>query len=268
MYKLNKNNPKRMKAILNFKMIAFISLASILLSSCVSQKKVKMLQEKTVEDPSAGFVNSRQTTYHLQPGDQLYIKVFSTDPKTARLFQSDFPNHMSDVYQNLNSYRVSEDGYINFSFIDKMYVKGLTVKQVNETMQETINEYFKEATVVVKLVNYRVSVLGEVKNPGTFMIENRQVNILQALSEAGGINDFGNRKQVKLVRQTLEGSEMYYLDLTDNGVLQSDQFYLMPNDVLYVEPLGSKSFAFENFPYGIFLSTISTAVLVYSVFVK
>lgn len=95
---------------MEFKMIAFISLASILVSSCVSQKKVKMLQEKTVEDPSAGFVNSRQTTYHLQPGDQLYIKVFSTDPKTARLFQSDFPNHMSDVYQNLNFCRVSEDG--------------------------------------------------------------------------------------------------------------------------------------------------------------
>ncbi|OFX20366.1 MAG: hypothetical protein A2041_00600 [Bacteroidetes bacterium GWA2_31_9b] len=71
---------------------------------------------------------------------------------------------------------------------------------------------------------------------------------------------------MKLVRQTITGSELYYIDLTDNGVLQSDQFYLMPNDVVYIEPLKSKSFAFDNFPYTIFLSTISTAAIVIALF--
>ncbi|MEE4197978.1 MAG: polysaccharide biosynthesis/export family protein [Bacteroidales bacterium] len=249
-----------LKAITGLMMIIF------LMSSCVSQKKIQLLQEKSVDDVSSGFVNARKTEYKLQPGDQLYINVHSVDPKTSRLFQTDFPNPMTNTYQNLNSYRIDEDGYVNFSFIDKLYVKGLTIKEANELLQKTVNEYFKEATVIVKLVNYRVSVLGEVDNPGTFIIENKQINILQAVAQAGGPTNFGNVRKVKLVRQTLQGSEMYYLDLTDNGLLQSDQYYLLPNDVVYVEPLKSKSFAFENFPYSIILSTISTAAIVIALF--
>ena len=139
-------------------------------------------------------------------------------------------------------------------------------QEVNDLLQNKVNEYFKEATVVVKLVNYRISVLGEVDNPGTFIIENKQINILQAVAQAGGTTNFGNLQKVKLVRQTLTGSELYYIDLTDNGVLQSDQYYLLPNDFVYIEPLNSKSFTFQNFPYSLFLSTISTAAIVYVLF--
>ena len=142
----------------------------------------------------------------------------------------------------------------------------LTVKEVNDLLQKKVNEYFKEATVVVKLVNFRVSVMGEVNDPGTFIIENKQINVLQAIAQAGGPKNFGNIRKVKLVRQTLSGSEMHYLDLTDNGILQSDQFYLMPNDVVYIEPLKSKSYAFENFPYTIILSTLSTAAIIIALF--
>lgn len=252
------------KTIYTLKIVARVLVIAFLFSSCVSQKKVQLLQEKSVEDVSSGFVNKRNTAYNLQPGDQLYINVHSVDQKTSRLFQTDFPNPMTATYQNLNSYRIEEDGYINFSFIDKVYVKGMTVKEVNDLLQNKVNEYFKEATVVVKLVNYRVSVLGEVEDPGTFIIENKQINVLQAIAQAGGTKNFGNLKKVKLVRQTLAGSEMHYLDLTDNGVLQSDQFYLLPNDVVYIEPLKSKSFAFENFPYSIILSAITAAAIVFT----
>ncbi len=254
------------KAFYTLKFIAKLLVIISLFSSCVSQKKVQLLQEKSVENISSGFINSRKTAYNLQPGDQLYIKVHSVDQKTSRLFQTDFPNPMTATYQELNSYRVEEDGYINFSFIDKVYVKGMTVKEVNDLLQKTVNEYFKEATVVVQLINWRVSVLGEVQNPGTFIIKNKQINVLQAIAQAGGTENFSNLKKVKLVRQTLEGSEMHYLDLTDNGVLQSDYFYLMPNDVIYVEPLNSKSFAFDNFPYSLILSTISTAAIIVALF--
>jgi len=254
------------RAIYTLKVVAQLIIIVTILSSCVSQKKVQLLQEKSVEDVSSGFMNSRKTAYHLQSGDQLYINVHSVDQKTSRLFQTDFPNPMTATYQDLNSFRVEEDGYINFSFIEKVYVKGLTVKEVNDLLQKTVNEYFKEATVVVQLVNYRVSVLGEVGNPGTFIIKNKQINILQAIAQAGGTQNFGNLRKVKLIRQTLTGSELHYLNLTDNGILQSDQFYLMPNDVVYIEPLKSKSFAFDNFPYAILLSTISTAALVIALF--
>ena len=101
-------------ANLNLKVLLRLLVVVFLLSSCVSQKKVQLLQEKSVKDISTGFINNRNTSYPLQPGDQLYISVHSVDPKTSRLFQTDFPSPMTQTYQNLNSYRIEEDGYINF----------------------------------------------------------------------------------------------------------------------------------------------------------
>ena len=247
-----------------FKHIYWIGLI-LLLGSCVSTKHTKLLQEKTSTDLTQEFLNQRKSAYKIQPGDQLYIRVFSVDPKTSRLFQNDMPLHYSNTAKELNSYKVNPDGYINFSFIDKVYVKGLTENEARNLIQKTVNEYFKEATVIVKLAYYRISVLGEVKNPGTFDVENKEINILQAISRAGGIETFGNREKIKLIRQTTKGSKVYYVDLTDNGVLESDQFYLLPNDVVYVEPMNSKNLAFEKVPYSVIISTVTLGVAIYSI---
>ena len=197
----------------------------------------------------------------MQIGDQLYVKIYSVDPKTSKFFQTDFPNLMNPTYLYLNSYAVDEFGFINFSFVDKLYVKGLTMVEVKDLIQKTLNEYFKEATVVVKLDNFEVTVLGEVNNPGSFNIYRDYVNLFQALGEAGGLKEFGNVKKVKLVRQTQTGSNMYTLDLTDNKILESPYFYLMPNDVIYVEPMNSKSAAYSTFPYSTLLVALSTLLV-------
>jgi polysaccharide export outer membrane protein len=236
-----------------------------LLGSCVSTKHTKLLQEKTISDMSTEFINKKVSAYKIQPGDQLYIRVFSVDPKTSRLFQTDMPLHYTNTAKELNSYKVNSEGYINFSFIDKVYVKGLTEDEAQNLIQETVNEYFKEATVVVKLAYYPVSVLGEVNNPGSFNVENKEINILQAIAKAGGVNTFGNREKVKLIRQTEKGSRVYYVDLTDNGVLESDQFYLLPNDVVYIPPMNTKNVAFEKIPYSVLISTMTLGVAIYSI---
>lgn len=235
------------------------------LSSCVSQKSVRLLQQKSVKTQPEVYTQPPSQAYELQTGDLLYIKVFSVDPKTSRLFQTDLPSVYTNTAKYLDSYQIDNDGYINFSFIDKIKVKGLTLEGANDVVQSAINEYFKEATVVVKLVNFRISVLGEVASPGTFVIENRQINILQALAKAGGISTFGNRKSVILVRKVDDGSTMHYLDLTDNALLTSEYYYLMPNDVIYVEPRGLKSVAFERIPYSLLFSLSSLALTVVSV---
>ncbi len=191
--------------------------------------------------------------------------MYSTDPKTSKLFQTDLPSLMNETYMYLNSYMVDEQGYISYSFIDKMYVKGLTVEEIKNQMQKAINDYFKEATVVVRLIDYQVAVLGEVNSPGNFTINKDQVNILQAVGMAGGFKDFANIKKVKLVRQTLKGSDVIILDLSNKDILQSDYYYLMPNDILYVEPRTAKSFAFDKFPYTMLFSIASftLALLIY-----
>ena len=238
-----------------------ILVVLLIFSSCISQRRVTLLQDKSKELTNS-YENRKMTTYHIQTGDHLYIRIYSVDPKTSKFFQTDLPSLMNPTYLYLNSYVVDEQGYITFSFIEKMYVKGLTVEEVKNQLQKSINDYFKEATVVVRLVDYQVAVLGEVNSPGNFTIDKDQITIFQAISMAGGFKDFANLKKVKLVRQTLKGSDVFVLDLTKVDILQSDYYYLMPNDVVYIQPLASKSFAFEKFPYSVILSVVSLSLSV------
>jgi len=236
----------------------------ILLSSCVSQNKLKLMQEKISKTATTDFSNNKSTTYKLQVGDHLYIEVFSVDPKTSKFFQTDFPDLMNPTYLYLKSYSVDEFGFINFSFVDKLFVKDLTVADVQNQLQKTLNEYFKESTVVVKLVNFEVSVIGEVITPGSFTVYRDQINLFQALGLAGGLKEFGNPKKVKLIRQTQSGSNMVQLDLSDNKILESPYFYLQPSDIIYVEPKNAKSWAYVRFPYETVLLLMSTLFIGYS----
>lgn len=251
--------------VVNFRNLWLTGLIVFTLSSCVNQKKVTLLQEGKQQAPTLNIDNPRQTAYIIQTGDQLYIKVYSLDPKTSKFFQSDMPNLMNPTYLYLNSYTVDEEGYISFSFIDRLFVKGLTVEDARKKIQEVLNEYFNETTAIVKLINFQVSVLGEVSKPGTYTIDKEYANMLQAISLAGGIKDFANIEKVKLVRQTPTGSKVVVMDLSKIEMLSSDYFHLMPNDVIYIEPLKMKSYAYSSFPYSVLISAISTALVVFSI---
>ncbi|NJO92242.1 MAG: polysaccharide export protein [Chloroflexia bacterium] len=206
------------------------------------------------------FENKKKTIYQIQTGDHLYIKVYSLDPKTSKFFQTDMPTLMNPTYLYLNSYLVDEEGYIDFSFVDRMFVKGMNVDEIKRKIQTALNEYFKETTVVVKLVDFQISVLGEVNSPGNYTINKEQVNILQAVALAGGIKEFGNLKKVTLIRQNLKGSETIYVNLGDKNLLASDYYYLMPNDILYVEPMKGKTYLVTKLPYTAILSLASFGI--------
>ena len=240
----------------------YLFIIGLSLSSCISQKKVMILQDKSSKEAKVNFENRKNAMYQIQSGDHLYVRIYSMDPKTSKFFQTDMPTLMNPTYLYLNSYMVDEEGYINISFIDRMFVKGMTLEEVKKKIQKTLNDYFKETTVTVKLVSFQVSVLGEVNSPGNFTIDKDQINVLQAVSMAGGFKEFGNNRKVTLVRQTIKGSDVYYLDLSSKKILESDYFYLLPNDIIYVQPLKSKSYLFSQFPYGLVFSTASLALSV------
>jgi len=246
----------------------FLLVSGLFLSSCISQNRIKLLQEMNSKSITSEFANDKNTSYRLQVGDHLYIEVYSVDPKTSKFFQTDFPDLMNPTYLYLKSYSVDESGYINFSFVDKMFVKGLTVTELKAQIQKTLNEYFKDATAVVKLVNFEVSVIGEVNNPGSFTVYRDQLNLFQAIGLAGGFKDFGNPKNVKLIRQSQTGSILEKIDLSDSRILESPYFYMQPNDIIYVEPLNAKSWSYVRFPYETILVLISTALVGYSILIK
>jgi polysaccharide biosynthesis/export protein len=240
---------------------------SLLLFSCVSQKNVKLIQERINKEMTTSFENSRSTSYRIQTGDHLYIRVYSVDPKTSKFFQSDLPYLMNSTYQYLNTYVVDEFGYISFSFIEKLFVKGMSVEEAQKALQAQLDEYFKDASAYVKLVNFQVGVLGEVNTPGNFTIEQDQINIFQAIGLAGGITDFGNYREVKIIRQTQSGSEVHLVDITDNRVLESDYYYLLPNDVIYIEPRSTKSWVYSQFPYQTLLYFFSVSLIGAALFI-
>lgn len=247
-----------------FLKLAIIILLPALISGCASRKKILMLQG--ISENTASFNNPGKSSYKLHKGDNLYIKVYSVDEKTSKFFQSDFPNLMNPTYLFLNSYTIDENGYIHVSFINKLLVEGLTIEESKNLIQKALNEYFKECTVAVKLVNFQVSVLGEVNSPGSYTIEKEQVNLFQALGLAGGPKEFSNLMRVTLVRQTDTGSQVQVLDLTNQKILESEYYYLMPNDIVYIEPVKAKT-NIGSSPY-LLVSTLSLVLLALNIFVK
>ncbi len=245
-----------------------VMLAILLLSSCVNHRKVSLIRESDESVDIFNIENPRETSYRIQTGDQLYVKVHSLDPQTSRFFQTEFPNLMNPTYLYLNSYTVDEEGFISFSFIEKLHVQGKTLQETQKELQQALNEYFKEANVIVKLVNFQITLIGEVRSPGTYTIQREYANVLQAIGLAGGVSEFANINRVKLVRQTAAGSVVKILDLSEIDMLAQDSYHLMPNDVIYIDSRPVKSFTQRAVPYGLFLSLFSTALVIYSVFVE
>lgn len=241
-----------------------IILAVMLLGSCVNHRKASLIREHDKRSTLFEIQNPRETSYRVQTGDQLYIKVHSLDPQTSRFFQTEFPNLMNPTYLYLNSYTVDEEGFISFSFIEKLEVSGKTLQEVQRNIQTVLNEYFNDVNVIVKLVNFQITLLGEVRSPGTYTIQREYANMMQAISLAGGVTQFADIDKAKLIRQTPEGSVVKIVSLSELNLLAEEHYHLMPNDILYLDHRPVKSFTQSAVPYSLFLSLFSTALVIYN----
>ncbi len=248
-----------------------VLFGSIILFSCVPQRKMLYLQGENKSDTSSRFINERSTTYLIQPGDNLYIKVVSLDEKTATLFNpleraTGGGQNINDQGIYLNSYTVSDEGFIEFPLAGQIVVQNLNVEQVKEKIQLVLDQYVKETVLIVKLVNFNLTVLGEVRRPGQYKVYQSEINIFEAMAMAGDLTEFADRKEVQIIRQTKNGSEIININLEQANILSSDYYFLKPNDMIYVKPLPIKQFGFATFPYALIFSSISTALLLINFF--
>ena len=259
----------RTYSLKSFRLMIWIFLAAVIFSSCVPQKKMLYLQVKNETDTLKTFKNERKIEYKVQSGDNLIIRVVTLDEKTALLLNPLSPggvnqNIGNDASVYLNSYNVNEAGYLDFPMIGEILVKNLNTEEIKDKIQEKLKAYMKEFIVIVKLVNYNITMLGEVQRPGQYKIYQDNINIFEAISMASDLTDFANRNKIAIIRQTKTGSEVIYVDMTKRDILLSDYYYLKPNDVIYAQPLKGKQFTFANFPYGIVFGFISTTILLLS----
>lgn len=243
------------------------------MTSCVSQKKILYLQKEQMSDSIASieYQNKRRFDYKVQPGDALYIRVSSMDKNFAEFFNNNSGstgsyngggNTSGNAGIYLNGFNVSDEGTIDFPYAGKIYVKDLTIDEIQQKIQSIIGEYQKETIVFVKLGLFNLTILGEVTRPGQYQVYQSDINLFQALALAGNATDFGNKKNIKIIHQTTEGSQIVRVNMNDADILENPQYYLKPNDIIYVEPLGIKRYGFTSVPYSTIFSAASLLITV------
>lgn len=242
-------------------------LFTLAFASCVPQKKMLYLKDMQMaaENISKEYVNDRTVDYKLQPGDNLYIRFLNTiDQTSAAALAGDFGARTtqltSDASIYLQSYTLDEEGCIELPLTGKINLKNMTVDQAKEKMQTEINKFVNQTTLIVKLSNFNLTVLGEVTRPGMYKVYQSQINLFEAIALAGNMTNFAKNDEVKIVRQTDNGSEIVTVDMGQADLLSSSYYYLKPNDIIYVEPLKMKQWGFTTFPYSTVLSVVSLAL--------
>ena len=220
-----------------------LALAVVLLTACGSTKDVAYFQNSDNVDLSQTPV---LYDARIMPKDVLTITVNTTTPDAAAPFNLTVatPYNMAQrsTYSQpvLQSYLVDNDGTIDFPVIGKITVGGLTKSQTEQLIMEKIRPYMaatENPIVTVRMINYKISVLGEVARPGMFTVANEKISILEALAQAGDLTIYGVRDRVKLIREDAMGKkEIHTLNLNDANIISSPYYYLQQNDIVYVEP--------------------------------
>ena len=245
-------------------------LLAMLFASCVPQKKMLYLKEAQMlaENQSINYVNERSVDYRLQPGDNLYIRFINTlESQSVSALSGEYSRSTtSDASIYLQSYTLDDQGFIELPLVGKVELKNLTVDEAKEVLQTEVDKFVNQTTIIVKLSNFNLTVLGEVARPGMYKVYQSQINLFEAVSLAGNLTTFAKNDEVKIIRQTENGSEIITVDMGSADILSSPYYYLKPNDIIYVEPLKIKQWGFSTFPYSTVFSIISLAVTLYALF--
>ena len=248
----------------------------IAFASCVPQKKMLYLRNaKMINDSqSINYINERSINYKLQPGDNLYVRAINTiDERNAAAISGESgssrsTNSFSEAGIYLTSYTLDEDGFIELPLAGRIEVKNLTVDEARNKMQSALDQFVNQTTLIVKLANFNLTVLGEVGKPGMYKVYQSQINLFEAISMAGNLSNFAKRDKVKIVRQTDNGSEIITVDMGKADILSSNYYYLKPNDIIVVDPMPAKQWGFTSFPYSTVISVVSLGVTLYLAFFK
>jgi polysaccharide export outer membrane protein len=240
-------------------------LLVILLSGCM-HNKIRYIHDKNEVFENIEEYENKAPDYQIQASDILYIKISSTNKEINEYFEigsSQLNNQMGGGQGNnfyLRGFCVSDSGYVSIPVLGDIYVEGFTIKEVQELVQKKTDNILNNAIITVKLVSFYITFLGEVNSQGKITVMQDEINILDAISLAGGIADYGNKKNVLVVRQTQKGTKTFRVDLTERELLTSEKFYMLPNDIVIVEPLKSKSFQLGVRDYSLLLTTVTSTI--------
>jgi len=230
---------KKFHMIQKFPQCIFISLLAIVITGCTSSKEIIYFQDTEGQQIQETLVNYEPT---IQYGDIVSINVSALDAEAAIPFNNYETSITSIGISNTSipTYIVNADGEIDFPVLKKIRAAELTIEQLTSKLEEALAIYIKDPFVKVRLTNFKVTVLGEVRAPGSFPVLNERITIFEAIGLAGDLTIKGKRNAVTLLREKDGKRAFIPIDLTSKQLVNSPYYYLAQNDVLYVEPNKSK----------------------------
>ncbi|HMI08756.1 MAG TPA: polysaccharide biosynthesis/export family protein [Flavobacterium sp.] len=232
---------------MNKSMLLLLVLAGLIFTSCVPQKDLIYLQKKDKTDTINAINPIVSKPYRLQTNDVVMITIKALDPKLVEIFKPSAQAEQSktDVGLYFDGFTVDDHGNIRVPVLGEINVIGYTLEEVRVKVEKKLlEEYFnKEANifVTVKLSGLHYTINGEINAPGTRVLYQERVNVMEAIANSGDITMVGDRKHVVIMRQFPQGTEMHEIDLTDAKVMESPYYYIQSNDYIYIKPLKQKS---------------------------
>ena len=234
-------------------LFAYILAASLVIScasSCISHKELVNFRDAQLSgDMPEAITNATNLT--IQPEDLLRIDINSLDPLAGEVFnpegagqggqqmgqQAQGGNYTLELF---TGYLVDQEGNVELPVLGSVPVVGLTLEEAKSRITEMLTTYLKDPVVSMRFLNLKVTILGEVYNPGIQRLSNKRVTILEAIGMAGDLTDYANRGDIIVLREE-EGLRTYgHLNLQDDDIFSSAYFYLQQNDVIYVQPNQAK----------------------------
>jgi polysaccharide export outer membrane protein len=240
--------------------------AFILVTSCTSQQKLAYLSNLPEIGGEETFT-MEIPDYRIQPRDVLYITVKAMTPDgSIRDFLSSTIGGQGLAYAQgesggyLSGYDVSSEGNIILPVVGEIKVSGLTLEETRKLLQERAGHVFKDATIECKLLSFKFTVIGEVRAPGSYINYNNYLTVLEAIGRAGGVGDYGDRSRVLVVRPMDKGTKTFRINIQDKKILASEAYFLLPNDVVIIEPLKQKIFNMNLPTLSFILSTVTSTI--------
>lgn len=260
----------------------------LLMASCVTSKRVNLMQEAGKNGIPQYTDTLSYEDYQLRIGDRMYIYVYSVDERINKMFNasgSGVSSHMmrqstGGTGYDLYTYEVRDDGTIDFPMVGDVLVRGLTTREVKRAIENELSSFVKNygdyqmISVEVNIVSRRFSVISD-RGSGTFSIPKEKITIFEALAMAGDIGDFGDRSQVRIVREKEGVTDIKTFDVRSKDIINSEFYYIEPNDVIYIQRIKGQSFgvnsvtttisvvattlAFGGFVYGLVTRIITAA---------
>lgn len=212
------------------------------LSSCSSSKK-NLSYFSNIPEGTSGVIGSSDYEIKIVPADELLITVNSSLPDATADYNLPLSNPAKSATiaestgtPSQQTYIVDKQGNINFPILGNIHVSGMTTSQLTDYLTQKISEDVNDPIVRVQLINFKVNVIGEVKEPAMINVKSERFSIFDALASAGDLTEYGNRNNVVVIRE-IDGVKHYQrLNLQDASIVESPYFYLHQNDVVYVEP--------------------------------